>query len=163
MATIQFKKGDEYLAKISELELSVREEVIGPAIYQAGQIAADAIADEIPRVPTDESWGSQGDPKRGPKKAELRAVYNGLGIAKARNDNGFYNVKIGFDGYDKIPTKRWPKGRPIQMLARSIERGTTFMKPNPFVKKAMAKIRTQALEKMKTTVDAEIEKIMKGT
>lgn len=160
MAVIEFKKGDEYMARLEKLERETREKVIGPAIYEGAKIAADAIADRIPNVPVDESWGTDGHLKNGPKEVELRAVYNGMGIAKERDENGFINVKIGWGGYDKIKTERWPNGRPVQMLARSIERGTTFMKANPFVKPAMAAVRNKAVFEMGKTVDRQIEDIM---
>ena len=32
MATIQFKKGDEYLAKIAKLEAELKDKVLGEAI-----------------------------------------------------------------------------------------------------------------------------------
>lgn len=162
MATIEFKKGDEYTAKLEKLGREARKEVIGPAIYQGAKIVADEIADRIPTVQTDETWGSSGKIKNGPKEVELRAVYNGIGIAKERDDGGFINVKIGWDGYDNIKTKRWPNGRPVQMLARSIERGTSFMKANPFVKPAVASVKKKAVFEMGKTVDEKIETIMKG-
>ena len=162
MAQITFKDGDEYLEKLAKLDYRLADDVIGRAVYEGAKIVTDEIAERTQNVKTDESWGSPGNLKKGPKKTELQAVKKGLGIALARNDDGFINVKIGFNGYDKIPTKRWPRGRPVAMLARSIDRGTSFMQANPFVKKAVAAAKAKAVEKMKETVDEEIEKIMKG-
>ena len=163
MATITFKKGDEWLAKIAMLEALSRDQICGKAIYGAAEIVTDEIRSELKKVPTDESWGTDGDQTAGPRKAQKKGLYDSLGIASMQDDGkGFLNVKIGFDGYNELKSARWPKGQPNQMVARSVERGTTYMKPNKFVKKAMAKSRTRALAFMKESVDKSIEEIMKG-
>lgn len=162
MATIKFKTGDAYLKKISKLEALSRDKVCGVAIYGAASIVADEIREQLKKVPTDESQ-SFSEPTIGPKKAQKAGLYNSLGVAKMQDDgNGFLNVKIGFDGYNGIKTKRWPKGQPNQMVARSVERGTLYMKANPFVKKAMSGSRKQALDYMRKSVDKSIEEIMRG-
>lgn len=163
MATIKFKKGDEYIAKIAKLEAQTREQVCGRAIYGAAEIVADEIREQLKKVPTDESGNSYWGELEGPKKVQKKGLYDSLGIASMQDDgNGFLNVKIGFDGYNNVKTKQWPQGQPNQMIARSVEKGTTFMKAHPFVKPAMHKCRKRALEYMKRSVDSSIEKIMKG-
>lgn len=160
MATISFKNGDEYLMKISKLEAAMKEEVCGEAIYGAAGIVADEIRAKLEAVPTDERYGTSSEPTRGPRKVQKRGLYNSLGIASMQDDGGFLNVKIGFDGYSDVTTERWPNGQPNQMVARSVERGTTWMKANPFVKKAVAASRKRATEFMKKSVDQSIQKIM---
>lgn len=157
MATIQFKKGDAYLEKLTRLSSAVKADLIGPAIYGAAGIVADAINQGISGLAVSE------DPDKELLNAKQRkGLHDGLGIAKLRNDNGFYNVKIGWDGYNSIVTKSFPKGQPNQMIARSVERGTSFLKATPFVKRAVAATRSRAIESMKQTIDQKIEKIMKG-
>ena len=100
--------------------------------------------------------------KKGTLNAKQRAgLHKGLGIAKMQQDGKLTNVKIGWDGYNDIKTKRWPNGQPNQMIARSIERGTSFMKANPFVKRAVNRTRKAAAAEMQNVLDSEIEKIMK--
>ena len=100
--------------------------------------------------------------KPGVLNAKQRAgLHNGLGIASLREDGEYLNVKIGWDGYNDIKTKRWPKGQPNQVIARSVDRGTSFMQANPFVKRAVARTRKVSQEKMQEVIDREIEKIMK--
>jgi hypothetical protein len=162
VATSKFKDGSEYMAKLEKLERSTREKVIAPAIYNAADIVANEIRDQLRKVPTDERWGTNSNPLTGPNKQQKKGLYDSLGIASLQDDGGFLNVKIGFDGYNKIKTKRWPQGQPNQMVARSVERGTSFMQGNPFVKRAVSRSKNEALSEMQKTVDAEIEKIMKG-
>lgn len=161
MATITFKKGDDYLAKISQLEILAKHEVVGPAIYGAAEIVADEIRRQLDRVPTDESFATSSNPAKGPKKVQKEGLVRSLGIASMQEDSkGFLNVKIGFDGYNKVKTKRWPQGQPNQMVARSVERGTLYMKSTKFVKTAVAATRSRAVQHMKESVDDSIEKIM---
>lgn len=163
MATIQFKSGDEYLLKISQLEALAKEQVIGSAIYGAAEIVADEIRSELNKVPTDEKWGTGDNLAAGPRKVQKMGLEQSLGIAKMQSDgNGYYNVKIGFDGYNKVVTERWPNGQPNQMVARSVERGTSYMQSTPFVKRAVRQSRKRAIDYMRDAVDQETEKIMKG-
>lgn len=162
MATIQFKKGDDYLFKISQLELRTKEHVLGPAIYEAGNIIADAIRAELMAIPTDNRFIRNGEKVNGPNEYQKTSLMLSLGIAKMQeNEAGFYNIKIGFDGYNGIETKRWPNGQPNQMVARSVERGTSWLKANPFVKRAVSKNRSRAVNVMKTVVDQKIYEIMR--
>lgn len=148
--------------KLSQLEVLSRTEICGGAIYAASEIIADAIRSELNAIPTDEGYGTKEDPAKGPKAIQKAGLANSLGIAKMQDDGtGFLNVKIGFDGYNRVKTAKWPKGQPNQMVARSVESGTTWMIKNPFVKRAVARHRKQALEAMRRHVDESINKIMK--
>lgn len=160
MATITFKRGEEYIARISKLAAAKHDEVLGSAIYGAADIVTNEIRKQLEALPTDEGWGTSGQPVRGLKKAQKEALEESLGIASLQDDGGFLNVKIGFDGYNRIKSKRWPNGQPNQMVARSIERGTTWMQGHAFVKKAVAASRKAALTAMQDTIDKNIENIM---
>ena len=162
MAKIQFSKGDKYLSKLSQLDSSLKDQVIGPAVYDGAAVVADAIRAGIQDIPTDERHGTPSKPVNGPSRKYIRSLSNDLGIAKIRNDDGYINVKIGWDGYSSVKTKKYPKGVPTQMLARSVERGTSFMRATPFVKKAVSASKKQAVEQMKQTIDENIDTTMKG-
>lgn len=162
MATVTFNDGDEYLKKLATIERKMQKEILGPAIYEGANVVADAIAERLGGVPTDESWGSTGELKNGPRKIELKGLRKSLGIAPLQDQDEYLNVKIGFDGYNGVKTKRWPNGQPNQMIARSVERGTSFMKANPVIKPAVAKTKKTAINTMKEVVDENIKKIMKG-
>lgn len=162
MAKIQVKLGDEYLAKVNKLSLMTRDQVCGRAIYAGAAVAADAVRTEIKALPTDNRFVKGGAKLIGPGEQQKQGLLDSLGVAPMSDDGkGFLNVKIGFDGYNRIKTKRWPKGQPNQMVARAIERGTSFMVQNPFMKRAVSKVKKRVLAVMEKTADREIEKIMK--
>lgn len=162
MATITFKNGEEYALKLSQLANQKLTKVCGAGIYDAAELVTDAIRQELEGVPTDERWGTKETPTIGPRAVQKEALLNTLGVAEMQTDeNGFLNVKIGFDGYNHVTTKRWPSGQPNQMVARAIESGTSWMRKNRFVSRAVNKTRKRAIEVMRKRVETEIEKIMK--
>lgn len=162
MAKIEFKGLEEYQLKLSQLSVLAGERVIGPAVYDGAEIAADIIRQEIQSLPTDKRWGTQDYPKSGISQEEKEGLLESFGITPMRNDSGFINVKLGFDGYQGDPTPKYPRGKPNQMIARSAESGTSFMKPTPFMKRGVSKARKAAKGAMAKRVGEEIEKIMKG-
>lgn len=165
MAKITFKGGDEYLTKLSRLEKACKQEIIGKAIYEGAKVVTDAIRQELNAIPVSETFvGPQVAHAKmpGPTLAQKEGLEKSLGIATLKDDGtGFLNVKIGFDGYNEKKTEKWPKGQPNQMIARAVESGTSFMRKNQFIKRAVAKSRKKAMAIMKKKVQDGVEKIMK--
>lgn len=161
MAKIQFKNGGDYLLRLETLEGLAKQNLLGNVVYDGAKVVADIVKEEIGGLPVDNRRGSQDNPASGPNQYQKKGLEKSFGIAPIRNDNGFVNVKLGFDGYNGLKTKRWPQGQPNQMIARSVERGTSWMKANPFMKRALRKARKQALEVMDSKLQIEIQKIMK--
>lgn len=143
---------DDYMAQLTQAGQRSGGD-IGRAIYVGGKIVADAVRTEIDALPVDDHFAPPGK-KRGVKSIEKAGLQAGLGIAKARNSNGFRNVQIGFHGYNAAKSKTWPAGHPNAMVARSIQKGTSFMRPNQFFTRAVNNSRAAAEAAMK----AEFEK-----
>lgn len=162
MAKIEFKGLEEYRIKLQQLSALAGERVIGAAVYDGAEIAADIVRQEIQSLPTDEHWGTREYPKAGPSQEEKDGLLESFGITPIRNDDGFVNVKLGFDGYQGKPTRKYPRGKPNQMIARSVNSGTSFMKQTAFMKNAVRKARKRAETAMAQRVGEEIDKIMKG-
>lgn len=165
MANIEMKGIDEYLIKLSRLEKASKEEICGKAIYEGAGIVADAIKENITSLPTSDdlgpSWPGQ-PPLKGPTPIQKQGLLDSFGISKMENsDDGVLNVKIGFDGYNTKKTKKWPQGQPNQMVARSVESGTTFMQKHPFIKNGVSHSRKKAIAAISKSVQDSIEKIMK--
>lgn len=140
MATITFKKGDDYALKLSKLAAG-SDEIAKKAIYEAAGIVADKIVSNAYKVMSD----------HGPSE-----MMQSFGIAPIKqDDNGNWNTKIGFDGYDS-------RGVPNQLKARVLESGSSRQKKRPFVRPAVNATRKQALEAMKKVIDKETKKVMGG-
>lgn len=149
MAKFQVGNGiDQYIDQLRNLEYTGRE-TIGEAIYAGAGIVADKVKANIRNLPP-----------MACNRLEKAALIDGMGIAKMQDQDGYYNVKIGFDGYDSIKTKSYPKGRPIPLLARSIEAGTSWRPKYPFVAPAIRAVKAQAEQKMAEEIEKGIKKSM---
>lgn len=96
-------------------------------------------------------------------KSQREDLANSLGITPIEKDaDGFWNAKIGFDGYGSITTNKYPNGLPNQLVARSIESGSSVRQKHPFVAPAVRTKRKAARAAMEKVVTDEINKIMKG-
>ena len=160
MATMKFKDGADYLLRLEHLEAAAKTDLLGNVVYDGAKVVADIVKEEISGLPVDNRRGTEETPAGGPSQYQKKGLEKSFGIAPIRNDNGFVNVKLGFDGYNGLKTRRWPQGQPNQMVARSVERGTSWMKANPFMKRALQKARKRAQEAMASRLQREIQKIM---
>lgn len=163
MAKFQFEGVDKLIAEYNKIYKNT-EEMIGKAIYQGAAVVFKSVQQAVENINTDDSheFGTSVNPKTGPTTIQKEGLKHSLGIAKMRNDNGFYNVKIGFDGYNYVETKTWPKGQPNAMVARSIESGTSWMEKQPFMRKAESSAKGRCEQAMANTIDKELTKIVKG-
>lgn len=159
MARIKFKGTAEYTMKLEKLS-SGAHEAAGRAIYAAAEIVADAVKENIDSLPVDESFGTAEHPTHGLKAVQKRGLQESWGISPMRDDGGYYNVKLGFDGYNGMRTVGHPAGQPNQMIARAVESGTSFSDKIPFVRPAVNATKTRAEKALSDTLDEEIEKLM---
>ena len=154
---LQVGKGmDEYLQKLGNLELRAPES-IGKAVYKGADIVADAVKANINNMPVEDQYSER---ITGIKSIQKIGLIKSFGIAKMRDDNGYYNVKLGFDGYNTLKTKKYPQGQPNAMIARTFESGNSFTKKIPFVAPAVRATREAAEQKMAQVIDTEISKVM---
>lgn len=163
MGIFIFKGLEEYELKLSKLEAGT-EKIIGKAIYAGAGIMADAVRKNIaslPIVPPKNSFGTATTPISGVTAAQKAGISEGFGISKMELDNGYYHVKLGFEGYNRTKTKKYPSGQPNILIARSVENGTSFRSKHPFVSPAVRGSRKAAEQKMKEVLDEEINRLEK--
>lgn len=138
MARIMFKAGNEYAIKLSRLATN-QDKIAKKAIYKAAGIVTDRIRKEAEKKLSGESTGDMMD---------------SLGITPIEQDNnGNWNAKVGFDGYDR-------NGTPNQLKARVFESGSSKQKKRPFVRPAMYASRKRSLAAMEEVIDEETKKVI---
>lgn len=161
MAKITFRGLEEYELRLSRLGKESGR-IAGRAIYDGASIMADEIKRGIESLPIVTGYGTEENPlPGGVTRSQKQGLLDGFGISRMEQDNGYYNVKLGFDGYNKTSTKTYPGGQPNQLVARGVESGTSWKQPHPFVKPAISRARKQVEKKIAEVIDREIEKIMK--
>jgi len=157
MANIKMQGFEEYETILRNLEANIND-VVKAGVYEGAKIVADAVRVQINGIRAE--GPSPYETER--REIQKQGLKDSLGITAMRNDNGFINVKIGFDGYNALKNARWPQGQPNAMVARIFESGTSFSSKQPFVKRAIRQSKRQAAEKMKMTIEEKIEAIKGG-
>lgn len=161
MATFQFGGIDNYVKQLNRLQAATRDGVIGKTVYAGAEVVADSVRRAIQALPVGDGRARDGglvDTVTLPQKAGL---LDGFGISRMKDDDGFVNVKLGFDGYNSTKTEKYPNGQPNVLIARSVNSGTTFRKKTKFVDKAVDSAKKAAEAAMDAACSREIEKIMK--
>ncbi len=162
MARIRFSKLHDYELFLSGMKKDMPD-IAGKAIYAGAKIIADEVKKNLNalNVTTDE-LAMAAYRKQEPTHLNERAkkgLIESFGTTKMEQDSGgLFNVKIGFDGYNDVKTKKYPKGQPNQLIARSVESGSTSTIKQPFMRKAVNATRKQAEDKMAEIIDEEIKK-----
>ena len=160
MAKMQVEGLEEYTLALESLSNN-SEKILKKSVYKGAGIVADAIKSELRGLPIDNSFGSEENQIRGLSNKQKGDLINGMGISPIKHDGDYINAKVGFDGYGSIPTKKYPKGVPNQLVARSVNSGTSFRKKNPFVNRAVNKSKKEAQKLMPEVIDEEIKKELK--
>ena len=162
MATIRFSKLRDYelmLGKIGDAS----KDICGAAIYEGAKIIADEVKNNLNslNVTTDELAmlkAKKGEPTYITQRAK-EGLIKSFGVTPMSQDkDGTYNVKLGFDGYNDVKTKKWPKGQPNQLIARACESGSSAMSKQPFFREAVQKTKKKAESRMAEVVDEKIKK-----
>lgn len=161
MAKVIFKGISAYVDKLENLR-GESDNVIGRAVYDGAAVVADAIRKEVDAIPIVQNQrGTPEHPIDGVTRTQKKGLQDGFGISPVQNDRGFINVKLGFAGYNKTKTKKYPQGQPNALIARAVNSGTSFRKKRRFVDKAVTASRVKAENAMGKSLDDNIEKIMK--
>lgn len=171
MAKIRAKGSEKYLTKLELLGKNT-DAICKQAVYQGAKVAADAIdaaidditVHSLPKGQTyfylSEEDLANGVLLDGITEAQAKGLHDGLGIAVMEHKNFAWNTKIGFDGYNEVRTKTYPKGEPNALIARSVESGSSVRNKTPFIAPAVKKIRKDAEHAMEVTIDEKIAALM---
>ena len=163
MAKMTLKGFEEYERALSRLKASYQDEIVGACVYAGAAVVADAVKNSIRALPVVNGFGTSETPlPGGVTVVQKQGLSDGFGISKMKNDNGYLNVKLGFDGYNGLRTKKFPQGQPNQLVARGCESGTSWKQKKPFVRPAVNKARGKCVQAMKQTCDAATEAVMGG-
>lgn len=131
---------DEYAAYLQRIGKNTRE-IIGAGVYDMASVVADEIRNGIESLPE----------KTGVTKEGLE---KGFGISPMQEEDGYLNVKLGFDGYNA-------NGVPNVLMARIFESGTSKVQKHPFVRPAVNRSRKKALAKGQMAIDEKLYAIEK--
>lgn len=161
MAKLKVKMHDleKYEANLLSL-YTLSRTMIGEAIFDGAGVVADAVKASIETIPVDNRYATGSATLYGINEQQKQGLREGFGIAPMRNDNGYMHVKLGFDGYNSVRTKKYPNGQPNSLIARSVNTGTSFRQRFPFIDNAANKSRSAAEQKMIQKFEDSVNKVM---
>ena len=160
MAKYQWQGAEELAQKLAKLG-DKTEAICRTAVYEMAKVVADQVKENIkalPSVPDAENIKAW---KKG-EKARLTAgqkkgLVESFGISSMQDQGGYIHVKLGFDGYNDIKTKRYPKGQPNAMIARTCESGNSHMDKTPFLRPAVNQKKGEAVRQAQIKVEEIID------
>lgn len=158
MASFESTTMEEFinLCQVTDKRL---KSVIGRSIHPAAKYMANKIKESIGTIPVDDSR-SHKKRRQGLTTAQIEGLKESMGIARIRENVTGWNVKVGFDGYNtRLTSKKYPKGQPNAMIARSINSGTSFMVKYPFMDNTVRANEQVTVEKIEEQFSKELEKV----
>lgn len=165
MAKIELIGFDRYTAKIAALQRDSTK-MCKAVVYPGAAVLAEKIRAETEALPTISDAEALGNFRSGTVNDALSVsqkigLVESLGISGIKKDRGgMVQTSVGFTGYNGVKTRHFPNGQPNAEVARSLEKGTSYLKRNRFVERAVKAAREEAIAAMAAEADAYIEKKM---
>lgn len=136
------------------------DSILEAALKKGGGIVTDTMRSELNQLKTSDEYQG-GDGKRYCKPEEKKGLLDALGYTPVKMKGSKFDINTGFDGYNSNVTKKYPKGHANQMIANSINKGTSFMIAQPFINRTRNKAKTDAVDGMQEVLDKEIKRLTK--
>ena len=152
---------DSYISYLQKID-AVTDEAIGEAVYEMAKVVADSVRSGIQALPTVSNQANIATYKKGYSRLsdeEKQGLLDGFGVSPMQEDSGFVNVKLGFDGYNSVKTKKYPQGQPNALIARVTESGSSYREKTPFIRPAVNASKKQAEQAGKMKIDEKIAAI----
>lgn len=137
------------------------EEMCKRAIFDGGAVVGNEMKRQIKTIPElPEHPGTYTETITGASRAQIDGLEESMGLAPIQYYGRGLNTKVGFDGYNSVKTKKYPKGQPNMMIARSINAGTSFRNKFPFVERAAKNSKMLAEAAMASTLQGAINAVV---
>lgn len=151
----------EYIAYLQSIA-NVTDEAIGAGVYAMAEVVADKVRANIQALPAVPNAANIATYRQGYSRLsepEKQGLLDGFGVSPMQDDNGYFNVKLGFDGYNSVKTKKYPQGQPNALIARVTESGSQYRDKTPFMRPAVNATRKQAENAAQVVIDEKIQAI----
>ena len=155
--SIQWEGADELLRKMDKLPEKAAK-IAAEALYEGAGVMADAVSQAVHGIATENFQYAAGGRTRMPSPEEKAILEKAKhGVARFRNDGTKIQTSIGFDnsGYAELNGKT----KPIPLIANSINHGTSFMKKQPFLRKAFSQNQSAAVAAVEAGIRAREDEL----
>ena len=146
----------EMLAKAED----AAQGIAARALYEGAGVVADEISREARAVSTSRFKYAKGWQRLpSPEEKEALVSAGAAGIARFQKTGNEVNTSVGYSrsGYATINGKQ----KPVAVIANSINSGTSFMRKQPFIRKALSKSKGKATETITQAVETMVAEILK--
>lgn len=160
MAKIELTGIEKYVELLITTETQTKN-MLGRSLHPGAKVVSDECKRRLENLRTDDSLFKYHAYRSGPTSRQKRGLIESMGIARMRVHGGTYDVKLGFDGYNGIPANlpgRKAKVQANAMVARSVNKGTSFMKPQPFMDQTIIAKKAEAEKVIGEQFDKELAK-----
>lgn len=154
MAHMGVEGMEEYIELLIQTDKQV-ERMCGRSIYPGAKLISNAVKGALKNVKTDDSYHKLAERygrKHGITTKQLEGLIVSMGIARMRHRGDTYDVKLGFDGYNSI-------GQPNALIARSLNKGTSFLQAQPFMDTTVAQNQHAVEQAIVNQFEKELEKL----
>ena len=165
MANIELEGFETYLKQLNALKTDSTK-ICKAVVYPGAKILADALRSEVGGLPTISDARAINNYRNGLvndalSESQKAGLVESLGVSPIKRDNGgMVQCSVGFTGYNGVRTRKFPGGQPNAEVARSLEKGTSYLRRNAFATRAVRKARASAEAAMQAEADTQIKRIM---
>lgn len=160
MAKMTVKGLEEFSTTIHALK-DEGIKIMNAAVFTGADVMVQAVKDAIKALPEEEGYVENGKLRNVVTHDEKEALLSSIGIAKFDNTGGKVTTAIGFNGYTEHRTKKYDKGVPIPLIARSIESGSSVRRKIPFMRQAANRARDQVQKAMVDAAEKKMQELKK--
>ena len=137
--TMEVSGMEELEKRLAQLETEKAQGIAAVALYEGARVTADAVSQAVQGIATKRfKYPAPPGKQRMPSPEEKALLVNARkGVAKFRKTPMNVNTSVGMQnsGYGTLNGKTVP----IPMIANAINSGTSFMKRQPFFRKATSR------------------------
>lgn len=150
--SIQVGGLDELAAQLDALA-NAAEPIARASLYEGARVVADALASAARSLPS----GAVLSPE------EAEEIASSVGIAKFDGKGASVSTAISFNGYLSRTEKNHPRGVPIPMIVRAIDKGSSHprRKKKAFIRKTVRGAEGEATAAMQAKLDEMTQQIVK--
>ena len=155
--SIQVEGMNELIRSMEKLPEKAAK-VAAEALYEGAGIVADKVSGAVQGIATEPFKYATGGRTRKPSPEEKALVAGAKhGVAKFRKNGVSVQTSVGYQnaGYGEINGKK----KPIPQIANAINSGTSFMKKQPFMRKAFSQSKGPAQAAIEAGIHAREDEL----
>ena len=169
MAKLTFNGCSEIIDKLSKIGERAPK-MAAATLYEGAKVTADMLREATQALPEEAFHPLPGAHNNGENASPLSVltpddkadILGSIFVAKFEHSTDGVTTSISFaGGYSRHKSKKYPKGIPLPMIARSIESGSSARRKHPFVRTTAQKAKEPAASAMQAKLDEYISNMNK--